>query len=99
MECELNRSPGGEGRPSFAILVEGGVVQTVVSADEHIVYRLIDLDGESPDEWTIGDCRTDRERVDIELFTREMTFPHRQPAPDAHLEQEYDDRQSGFEDY
>jgi hypothetical protein len=98
MEHEPPR-PAEEPRPRFAILVEGGVVQTVVSAEEHVVYRLIDLDGESPDEWTIGDRQTDRERVDIELFTREMTFPHRQPAPDAHLEQEYDDRQSGCGDW
>jgi hypothetical protein len=97
MERESQR-PAEEPRPRFAILVEGGVVQTVVSAGEHVVYRLIDLDGEGPEEWTIGDCRSDREHVDIEAFTREATCPYRQPAPDAHLEQDDDDRQSGYGD-
>jgi hypothetical protein len=98
MEREPNRSAGGEGRPSFAILVEGGVVQTVVSAGEHVVYRLIDLDGAGPEEWMIADSQTDQEHVNIELFTRDAAFPYIQPAPDAHLEQEYEDRVSGLED-
>lgn len=71
MEHESQR-PAEEPRHRFAILVEGGVVQTVISAGEH---------------------------VDIDLFTREATFPYWQPRPDAHLQQDYDDRQSGYGDW
>jgi len=58
-------------QPTLAILVEGGVVQSVVSAGEHVVYRLIDLDGQRPEERLVADCRTDHDHVDIELFTRQ----------------------------
>jgi len=61
-----------ERKPALAILVEGGIVQAVVSAGEHVIYRLIDLDEQTQGGLGIGDCQTDQEHTDIEVFTREM---------------------------
>jgi len=85
-------------KPAFAILVEGGIVQSVVAAREHLVYRLIDVDGARPEDWMIGDATTDAAGVDIDVFTHEAIasrsiLPH-QSVPDAHLE-DLDDGRNG----
>jgi len=86
-------------KPAFAILVEGGLVQSVVAARDHLVYRLIDLDGATPEDWLIGDAITDAADVDIDVFSREAIASRQviqhESAPDAHLEDLSDTQQRG----
>lgn len=75
MEKEPTNHAPEQPKPAIAILVEGGVVQSVVSAGEHVVFRLIDLDGDGAEPWTIGDEVTHQANVDIEVYTRDVTQP------------------------
>ena len=58
-------------QPAIIILVEGGVVQAVVSTGEPVFYRLIDLDEHAEEEWLIRDGETDADHVDADAYTKE----------------------------
>lgn len=62
-----------EKNPDFIILVEGGVVQEVVSTGPHLTYRLIDLDEDSDESVIVHDMETDRENVNADEYTKKTT--------------------------
>lgn len=58
-------------KPTVVILVEGGVVQSVVSESSDITYRVIDLDVDSHDPIVTYEANATRVE-DINAYTRKI---------------------------
>lgn len=57
------------GEPEIAILVEGGMVVSVATAQEQFTYRIIDLDACRVGSKEVRDLEADTTNTDIEEYT------------------------------
>ncbi|MFZ2411579.1 MAG: hypothetical protein WAW23_08420 [Candidatus Methanoperedens sp.] len=61
-------------KPTIVIVIEGGVVVNVATADSNVIYRIIDIDAiksdENAPEYT--DYVPDTENADIEQVTKDI---------------------------
>lgn len=58
--------------PEIAIVVEGGMVVSVATTKESLMYRIIDMDVCRQDSGGVGDMKAGATNIDLEEYTDEM---------------------------